>query len=170
MAPLTPLPNGYRLDSCILQPASHGGACCIEQVRSVKAVEQIWCPGLVTHTYLQSLQQQVIRLPSCAGPITLSDAVNRHRHLNDRHAFTWGRKNPDLFRLIHLTDAWWREYLTSTVKEPCCSLLLGLQDNVGLWLTDPLRVLRCIVLLCGTANAIMEIFVALPKSANLLAS
>lgn len=75
------------------------------QVRSVKAVEHIWCLALVAHTYLQWLQTQVIRLASCGSPVTLSDALRLHRHLNDGQASKWARKNPGLFRVIHVTDA-----------------------------------------------------------------
>jgi len=74
-------------------------------VRSVKAVEDIWCLALVVHTYLQSLQKSVIRLPSCTRPTALGDALALHRHLNDGQAFKWARKNPGLFQLIHVTDA-----------------------------------------------------------------
>jgi len=35
----------------------------------------------------------------------LGDALAIHRHLSDGQAFKWARKNPGLFRLIHVTDA-----------------------------------------------------------------
>jgi hypothetical protein len=51
------------------------------------------------------MKEHVIRLPSSGKPVTLSDALRLHRHLNDGEAFRWARRNPGLFRLIHVTDA-----------------------------------------------------------------
>ena len=75
------------------------------QVRSVKAVEHIWHLALVAHTYLQSLRQEVIRLPSCQRRLSLGDALALHRSLNDERAARWIRRNPDFFRLLRFTDA-----------------------------------------------------------------
>ena len=75
------------------------------QVRSLRAIEHTWHLALLAHTYLQSLRHEVLRLPSCKRPITLGDALALHRILNDDQALRWIRRNPDLFRLIRVTDA-----------------------------------------------------------------
>ena len=74
------------------------------QVRSLKAIEHTWHLALLAHTYLQALRLEVIKLPKCKRPITLGDALALHRSLNDQQALRWIRRNPDLFRLIRLTD------------------------------------------------------------------
>jgi len=75
------------------------------QVRSLKAIEHTWHLALIAHTYLQSLQVHVLKLPSCKRRLTLGDALTLHRNLNDQQVFRWTRKNPDLLRLILVTDA-----------------------------------------------------------------
>jgi len=74
------------------------------QVRSLKAIEHMWHLALLAHTYLQALRLEVIKLPNCKRPITLGDALALHRTLNDEEALRWIRRNPDLFRLIRITD------------------------------------------------------------------
>ena len=74
------------------------------QVRSLKAIEHMWHLALLAHTYLQGLRLEVIKLPNCKRPITLGDALALHRCLNDEQALRWIQRNPDLFRLIRITD------------------------------------------------------------------
>jgi hypothetical protein len=75
------------------------------QVRSMKAIEHTWHLALLAHTYLQTLQQEVIKLPNCTRRITLGDALALHRALNDDQAVRWIRRNPRLFQLLRVTDA-----------------------------------------------------------------
>jgi hypothetical protein len=74
------------------------------QVRSLKAIEHMWHLALLAHSYLQGLRLEVIKLPKCKRRITLGDALALHRRHNDEAALRWMRRNPDLFRLIRLTD------------------------------------------------------------------
>jgi len=54
----------------------------------------------------QAAQENALDLGlGCTRPTTLGDALALHRHLNDGQAFRWARKNPGLFRLIHVNDA-----------------------------------------------------------------
>jgi len=64
----------------------------------------MWHLALLAHTYLQALRLEVIKLPKCNRAITLGDAPALHRSLNDEEALRWIRRNPDLFRLIRITD------------------------------------------------------------------
>jgi len=74
------------------------------QVRSLKAIEHMWHLALLAHSYLQGLRLEVIKLPNCKRRITLGDALELHRSLNDDQQIRWIRRNPDLFRLIRITD------------------------------------------------------------------
>ncbi|HUS58508.1 MAG TPA: transposase [Planctomycetota bacterium] len=74
------------------------------QVRSLKAIEHTWHLALPAHTYLQGLRLAVFKLTNCKRRMTLGDALALHRALNDHQALGCIRRNPDLFRLIWITD------------------------------------------------------------------
>jgi len=60
--------------------------------------------SVLIDTYLQGLRLEIVKLPKCTRAITLGDALALHRCLNDEDALRWFRRNPDLFRLIRITD------------------------------------------------------------------
>jgi hypothetical protein len=75
------------------------------QVRSLQAVEHLWHLALLAHTYLQWLKLQVVRSSRLKRPLSLGDALNLHRYLNDRQALRWIGKHPELYRLIRLASS-----------------------------------------------------------------